>query len=304
MKFGRWATGGNQTSHRPRGHLRRTVRAPAEAVLILSRTTLSYQEMIMVRRSTSSTRARLSVTQLEARDVPAGIVALEAVNLHEVGRSFLYLTGDNHDNHVRVELPTPNQIVVSSDTGLLRYYDDLQGAYVLTAEPLVFVTNVMFHYPLECIVQTGYGDDAVQVSGGFFELLQIDTDNGNDRVDVGIWGQDLRVNTGNGNDSVVLQNCGVTDVPFTGPLDAALILTGSGDDRLALMGVNRFNYLQAFLEQGNDVLAGDATVGSSLSCEAGMLLNGGTGDDRLIAADYFTASLPPIVYLDGFEEVD
>ena len=103
----------------------------------------------MVRRSTFSNRAQLSVTQLEARDVPAGMIE---VNMSGV----LNISGDNENNHIRVEKPYLFQVVVSSDSGPIRYYDSLSGQFVITTDPVVFNDYADFFYNLSCDVQTGY----------------------------------------------------------------------------------------------------------------------------------------------------
>src|SRR5688572_4558211 len=126
--FGRWATGGNPTSHRPGGHPRRTVRAPAAALRTLPRAATVLKEIVMARPPGRSARPPLSVSPLEPREVPAGMIDVQ----------FLFntvsVTGDAHDNHARVDLDEA-LVTVTSDTGPIRFTRMVGADFVTTVEP-------------------------------------------------------------------------------------------------------------------------------------------------------------------------
>lgn len=274
------------------------VRAPAEAFFTISRTLLNYQETIMVRRSTSSNHAQLSVTLLEAREIPAGMI--EVGMFIGSSESFLGIAGDNKDNHIRVERPNPAQVVVSSDSGPIRYYDSVSGQFIITTDPVVFTDYVSFFPQLNCDIQTGNGDDVVEVTGDGYYDLRITTERGNDQVLVAAGTANSRIDTGLGDDLVTLRDC----VGTYGWPSYTSVFTGAGDDRVDLRGTNHFAGLFISLGNGDDGLEGDSNSGSSLTCDSSFAVYGGEGRDRMLNADYFTANQPPLFFIDGIEETN
>ena len=76
----------------------------------------------MVRRSTFLNRVCLSVTQLETREVPAGMIEMSFL-FDDLSQN-IELRGDNQNNHIRVDMPNQTQVIISSESGPIHYYDD------------------------------------------------------------------------------------------------------------------------------------------------------------------------------------
>jgi hypothetical protein len=243
----------------------------------------------MARRSTPPNHARLTVTALEDRAVPAGM--LEA--LYQPGS--LELLGDGSANHVRVEMPTRHQIVVSSQTGPIQFLDPITGEPTLTDQ-------LVLPAPYGLYIFTGNGSDDIEVIGPpgsdivFFDLLivEISSENGDDHILIDDLRAPLFVSTGHGSDLVTMRECYGYEQDPDSLYSLADINTGSGDDRFVMLGTNRFDILFVQLGAGDDVLEGDATAGAGyLRTELSSLtIDGGGGYDRLLNVAYFNVAFP------------
>lgn len=247
----------------------------------------------MVRRSKVARRAALSVTLLEDRAVPAGMI--DVVHNGRIG--VIEIQGDNEANHVRVEKVGIPQARISSDSGPIRVTDALTGEVVITTEPFVL-------FGFDLTVQTGNGDDDIEITSagpphpfGFiqWEHVGIDSGHGNDRVLVeNLIIQWLDVWTGTGDDSVSLREC-IHD--WSENPAGATIDTGSGNDCVSIGGLTAL-LLHIGLGQGDDVLEGDPTTRMPGGFHR-VYVDGGSGFDRLSNPDYFSFGTPPF----DFEEI-
>ena len=207
----------------------------------------------MVRRSTFSNRAQLYLTQLDARDVPAGGVVAEQIG------GTLFITGDNFDNSVAVTANADGVKVEGIQTaingtagpavfaGVARIEviggdgdDHVQASLWQTVGELRIDTgsgrdavSLITNSRSDVIIDTGDGADVVYVlSSGYDEAnLQIVTGDGADRVGLNLrnhaWGA-VRVDTGNGNDDVEA----MFEASQSG--GSLSIFTGNGNDTVTL----------------------------------------------------------------------
>ena len=255
----------------------------------------------MVRRTLHPSRAQLFVTQLEAREVPAGMI-----DVFDQG-SYLEIRGDNNDNHLRVEyiraedVPVGYQVRVSSETGPIRYVNASSGESFITDAPIVLPAHLGGG---ELYIETGNGDDRIDVLGtarpnanAYMEwgYISIASGNGDDRVLLDDVLAPLSVSTGNGADLVTLRNC--SGHIFDSVFSNADIETGAGNDRVVLRGT--FNYASNLIRlgAGDDVLEGDAEA--TLPPNIVVFVDGGDGFDRVMHADYFRVQWP----FSGIEEI-
>lgn len=248
----------------------------------------------MARPPGRSARPPLSVSPLEPRAVPAGMIDVQ----------FLFntvsVTGDAHDNHARVDLDEA-LVTVTSDTGPIRFTRMVGADFVTTVEPgPVVFWGTDFTHTSNCQFAMGAGDDTVELTGGAYWWDQIDvsTGKGDDRVFASLNNNTLRVDTGSGADVVALRDCGTLPSNFR---PSVYVNAGAGGDRVAVTGTNRLATLWVDFLGGDDVLEGDPSPDASLVCGV-LSAFGSVGHDRVVQSAYFTAN-QSWEFLDGFEEV-
>lgn len=247
----------------------------------------------MVRRSNLACRAALSVTPLEDRAVPAGLI-----DVHH-GAGSLNIFGDGDANHVRVEMVGMYQPRISSDSGPIRLINDFTGEVVVTTGPIELPPE----YMLALVIHTGNGDDEIELtrtgSGptGHYQWIAvlIDSGHGDDRVLIDNHKiQSLDVWTGSGDDSVSLRDC---TVDWWDSIGGAFIDTGAGNDRVSIGGLTTLTFYIS-LGKGDDVLEGDPTTQMPDQFQR-VYVDPGSGHDRLSNPDYFLLGGPPF----DFEEI-
>ena len=206
----------------------------------------------MVRRSAFQSRTRLSVTQLEDRVVPAGMIeVLEGVDF--AGTQTLHIIGDNNANHIRVS-PSGGDMVVTSTTGPIKY-TPLNGPSTTTSGPLVLPAHTWSGLATRLFVHGLNGDDNIEVIGDVWAEIQIASDAGNDRVFLDALTNKCGIGTGGGSDVVEIRNSQVRYFNVD---------TGLQNDRVLIAGTNSFYVLDLSLGGGADVLEGDTTPGAGL----------------------------------------
>lgn len=214
----------------------------------------------------------------------------------------LTIVGDNQANQIRVIEDGPNHAII----------EGLNGTTVNgKAVDEVFSTYPVFQ---AAEVRLGNGDDTLiyEFTGQQFRHFnRIETGNGDDTVTIlakGVVGV-LNVDTGQGADRLTLEMA--TDTFF---IDGFTLLTGGGDDWIAIRGVDEgplptifrfslidtaqgndtvqfeglfgapFGRIAVTLEEGNDTLIGDP---EHTLPGFGVQVVGGTGVDTALNASYF-----------------
>lgn len=232
----------------------------------------------MVRRSTFSNLAQLSLTQLDARDVPAGGVVAQMIG------GTLFIAGDNFDNSVAV---------IANVDGVK--VEGFQTAINGNSEPASFsgVSRIE--------IVSGDGDDVIQgylLSGATVGEISIDTGAGRDAVAVVTSsGSDVTIDTADGADVVSVRS--FSGYGGGGELQIA---TGDGADWVFLdLGYHTGGDIRLDTGNGND----DVEVSFQIFESGGSLsIFTGNGNDAVSLHTHTPPGVDMDLTIDGGHGID
>jgi hypothetical protein len=241
----------------------------------------------MVRRSTFSNRAQLSVTQLEAREVPAGGVVAEMYG------GTLLITGDNFDNSVTVS----GSGIVDDGVTVEGFQTSINGgdapAFFTGVERVEIIgrsgedriwVNPFGSTILETVIDSGSGHDQVFVYTVSRTDVSIATGDGHDYVFV--WssanstavGAKLAIDTGAGNDRVLLN--------LLNHNGSVVVNTGDGADLVEVHVGRIYGDLSINTSNGNDEIHLSAASAIAGDIHGNLSIEGGNGGHDLLVAGF------------------
>jgi hypothetical protein len=267
---------------------------------------------------------RLQVEALEGRCVPAGNMTTQLVAPGRPGNYELLLQGDNSANQVRLIHVSAREVQIVGQEGTLIDGETAKTIVLPNETDVISALNIdtgngddsvtqhvegAFEF-MRTDINTGLGDDAVEVIANRINSLFVDTAAGNDRVVLSAAANSpvqwfsFNLDTGLGNDYVLIQTN--ADDPSAAELLFHFdVDTGWGDDVVRFDGTFLVDVGADFhvsLGGGNDTLIGDSSRAAfQLANAFAFIADGGDGGhDAVLNSAFFSNALVPFF---DFEEI-